>query len=197
MADAEQAPRPAVLEPARSAGASTATPSVEAAPPAKAHDRAWFDALFAEQLGAVHRYLLRRGAGPDAEDLCADVFATAWRRRADVPTGHELAWLYRTAGYLLANFWRKGRAVPVAEVPEDREGALSADPADLAVRDDAVRRVLARLSPKDRQVLLLHAWEGLDGEALGRALGLTRGGAAAALSRARSRLRAAWQGEAD
>lgn len=159
-------------------------------------ERGWFDELFEAHVDEVHRFFLRRGAGSDAEDLCADVFATAWRRRADLPEGHELAWLYRTAGYLLANFRRKGRPEPVPDVPEDPDGGQAADPAELAVADAAVREVLARLSPKDRTVLLLHAWEGLDGEGLGQALGLTRGGAAAALSRARARLRRVWQEQA-
>ena len=159
-------------------------------------ERAWFDDLFATHVDAVHRYFQRRGAGPDAEDLCADVFATAWRRRADLPEEHELAWLYRTAGYLLANFRRKGRAEPVEHLPEDPGGQYAPDPADLAVADATLQQVLSQLSAKDRQVLLLHAWEGLAGEGLGHALGLTRGGAAAALSRARSRLRQAWQEQA-
>ena len=55
-----------------------------------------------------------------------------------------------------------------------------------------VRRAMATLSARDRKVLMLHAWEGLDGEGLAKALGVTRGGAAAALSRARARLREAW-----
>lgn len=161
-----------------------------AARPHRLRERDWFEDLFESHLDAVHRFLLRRGAGGDAEDLCADVFTTAWRRRADLPQGYELAWLYRTAGYLLANFRRKGRAEPVELLPDDGEHAP--DPAEIAVADAAVQEVLGRLSAKDRHVLLLHAWEGLDGEGLGHALGLTRGGAAAALSRARARLREAW-----
>src|SRR5690625_1096260 len=120
-------------------------------------ERGWFDDLFTTHVDAVHRYFVRRGAGPDAEDLCADVFATAWRRRADLPEEHELAWLYRTAGYLLANFRRKGRAEPVDQLPADRDGEYAPDPADLAVADATVQEVLALLSAKDRQVLLLHA----------------------------------------
>ncbi|WP_147915916.1 RNA polymerase sigma factor [Ruania zhangjianzhongii] len=179
MTDAEEAGAPP--HPARAGGV---------------RERAWFDDLFATHVDALHRYFVRRGAGPDSEDLCADVFATAWRRRADLPDEHELAWLYRTAGYLLANFRRKGRPEPMEHLPEDDDSEYAADPADLAVEDALVREVLAQLSAKDRQVLLLHAWEGLDGEGLAHALGLTRGGAAAALSRARARLRRAWREQA-
>lgn len=160
--------------------------------PAGPHDGAWFDALFAEHARAVHRYFLRRAPHDDAEDLAAEVLSTAWRRRDDVPEGHELAWLYRTAGFVLANYRRKGRAIPVEELPDDTDGEYASDPADIVVEDEAVRRVLAALSPRDRHVLLLHVWEGLDGEALGQALGISRGGAAAALSRARARLREGW-----
>lgn len=152
-------------------------------------DDAWFDELFRAHATPVYRYLLRRGAGQDAQDLAADVFATAWRRREVVPEGAELPWLYTTAGYVLANYRRKGRPTPVAEVPEVVENS---DPADLWITDEEVRSVLAALSPRDRQVLLLHAWEGLDGAALAQVLGISRGGADAALSRARARLRQAW-----
>lgn len=155
-------------------------------------DQAWFDALFAAHARDVHRYFLRRAPHDDAEDLAADVLATAWRRREDVPPGHELAWLYRTAGFVLANYRRKGRPTPVEEVPDDVDGSYASDPADIVVDDAQVREVLGRLSARDRHVLLLNVWEGLDGEALGQALGISRGGAAAALSRARARLRDGW-----
>ncbi|GAB2604965.1 RNA polymerase sigma factor [Pseudactinotalea suaedae] len=168
-------------------------PSEDASPRAVPRDRAWFDALFTEHARAVHRYFLRRAPHDDTEDLAADVLATAWRRREDVPEGHELAWLYRTAGFVLANYRRKGRPVPVEELPDDVDGTYAADPADIVVEDDELRGVLAGLSARDRQVLLLHVWEGLDGEGLGRALGISRGGAAAALSRARARLRDGWR----
>lgn len=152
-------------------------------------DDAWFDALFRAHARAVVRYVARRVPAADVEDLAADVLATAWRRRADVPDGAELPWLYRTAGFVVANHRRRSRPVPVAAVPEDVDDV---DPADLAVADDAVRRALTALSPRDRRILLLHAWEGLDGADLAAVLGISRGGADAALSRARARLREAW-----
>lgn len=155
---------------------------------------AWFEDLFRDHATAVYRYFARRVGPQEAEDLAADVLATAWRRREDVPDGAELPWLYRTAGFVLANHQRKGRPVPVEELPD--EPADDVDPAQLAVEDDEVRAVLAELSPRDRSILLLVAWEGLDGEALAQVLGVSRGGADAALSRARSRLRRAWEARA-
>lgn len=156
-------------------------------------DAAWFDQFFAEHATSVHRYFVRRAPYGDAEDLTADVFATAWRRREAIPPGFELPWLYRTASYVLSNHRRKPALTLLpdygAESPDD---AHAADPADLICEDDEVRRALGRLSARDRRVLMLHAWEGLDGEQLAQALGISRGGAAAALSRARSRLREAW-----
>jgi len=153
------------------------------------HDEAWFESLMTAHAKAVHRYFARRSDWCDVDDLTADVLATAWRRRDDVPDEAPLAWLYRTAGFVLANHRRKGRPVPVAELPE---AADLDDPAWHAVRDDELRQALAAVGPRDRQVLLLNAWEGLVGEGLAAALGVSRTAADSALSRARSRLRAAW-----
>lgn len=156
-------------------------------------DDAWFDELFRAHATALYRYFVRRGAAGDAQDLAADVLTTAWRRRADVPEGAELPWLYRTAGYVLANHRRKGRPIPVADVPDEVDDV---DPSDLSIVDEEVRAVLAALSARDRRVLLLHAWDGLDGDQLAEVLGIGRGGADAALSRARARLRQAWADQA-
>jgi RNA polymerase sigma-70 factor (ECF subfamily) len=153
------------------------------------HDAAWFEDLVRTHTRALHRYLVRRVGIGDADDLAADVLVVAWRRRDDVPDEVPLAWLYRTAGFVVANFRRKGRPIPVGDVPDD---VADDDPAVHAVRDEQVREVLRRLSPRDRQIVLLNAWEGLAGDDLAAVLGIGRGGADAALSRARARLATAW-----
>lgn len=157
-------------------------------------DATWFDAFFAQHATSIHRYFVRRAHHVDVEDLAAEVFATAWRRRDKIPADFELPWLYKTASYVLANHRRKPTLTLISdyEAQEGQQPARSTDPADLVMADDEVRRALSRLSTRDRSVLMLHAWEGLDGEGMAQALGLTRGGAAAALSRARARLRDAW-----
>jgi len=152
-------------------------------------DDAWFETMFRAHVGEVHRYAARRAARDDVDDLTAETFATAWRRRDDIGDGLELPWLYRTCAYLIANHRRKGVPTPVESVPELADDG---DPALTMVADEQVREVLLRLSPRDRQILLLNAWEGLQGDALAAVLGVSRGGADAALSRARARLREEW-----
>lgn len=156
-------------------------------------DAAWFTAVVHEHSTALVRYFARRGPRQDAEDLAAEVFVTAWRRRDDVPQDAVLPWLYRTAGFTLANHRRKHVELPVDIVPEAGTARVSDDPELSALFDAELRGALASVGERDRHILLLHAWEGLDGEELGAVLGISRSGADAALSRARKRLREAWQ----
>lgn len=156
-------------------------------------DAAWFEDLARNHSRAIVRYFARRAPYDDAEDLAAEVFLTAWRRRADVPAEAELPWLYKTAGYVLANFRRKRTELPVEELPERPTPArVGTDPEVSALFDAELRDALALVSERDRQIILLHAWEGLDGVQLAAVLGISRSGADAALSRARKRLREAW-----
>ncbi|MET0481263.1 MAG: sigma-70 family RNA polymerase sigma factor [Mycetocola sp.] len=155
-------------------------------------DADWFTGIVHEHSTALVRYFARRGPRQDAEDLAADVLATAWRRRDDVPREAVLPWLYRTAGFTLANHRRKHFDVPVEEVRESSPMRVGADPELSALFDAELRGALGSVGERDRQILLLHAWEGLDGVELAEVLGISRSGADAALSRARSRLRKAW-----
>lgn len=156
-------------------------------------DAAWFTTVVHEHSTALVRYFARRGPRQDAEDLAAEVFAIAWRRRNDVPPEAVLPWLYRTAGFTLANHRRKHIDLPVDVVPESGSARVSEDPELSALFDAELRGALASVGERDRQILLLHAWEGLDGAELAEVLGISRSGADAALSRARKRLQSAWQ----
>ncbi|HZU92821.1 MAG TPA: sigma-70 family RNA polymerase sigma factor [Microbacterium sp.] len=153
-----------------------------------AADAEWFASEVTTHLDAVYRYFLRRSAVQDAEDLAAEVFEIAWRRRADVPVDWVLPWLYRTAGFVLANHRRRVRALPLQLADEP----IDDDHAHRIAERDRLSRALAELSERDRDILLMHAWEGLTGDELAAALGISRSGAQAALSRARARLRLVW-----
>lgn len=172
----------------------TAEPVVaDAVASAASAETAWFTAAVHEHSTALVRYFARRGPRQDAEDLAAEVFVVAWRRRDEVPREAVLPWLYRTAGFTLANHRRKHVDLPVDIVPETGTARVSEDPELSALFDSELRGALESVGERDRQILLLHAWEGLDGDELGAVLGISRSGADAALSRARKRLREAWQ----
>lgn len=171
--------------------AGTALPVTLPAPDHNA-DAAWFTTVVREHSAALVRYFARRGPRQDAEDLAAEVLAVAWRRRDDVPLEAVLPWLYRTAGFTLANHRRKLIDLPVDEVPETGTVRVSEHPELSALFDAELRGALESVGERDRQILLLHAWEGLDGTELAEVLGISRSGSDAALSRARKRLQEAW-----
>ena len=177
-------------------------------PPSDERDQAWFERLFREHHAAVLRYAFRRVPG-EADDVVAEVFATAWRRRADVPA-EPLAWLYRTAGHQIQHAQRgAARRYQVAERAQQmtREGAMAphgeAAPGDLADQvvaaadgQSQVRRALARLKPQDAEILRLWGWEELDARSLGEVLGCRAATARVRLHRAMRRLERALDAEA-
>lgn len=139
----------------------------------------------------VRRYLYRRLTGSvdpasTADDLTADVLVIAWRKRADIPQGAELAWLYAVARRVLANFRRRPQEVLSADLGE-LDAIDESDPAEIVTDDAALAQAWRSLVPRDREILRLVAWEGLSGAQLATALGISEGGAVAALSRARAR----------
>jgi RNA polymerase sigma-70 factor (ECF subfamily) len=139
----------------------------------------------------VRRYLYRRLMGSadpasTADDLTADVLVVAWRRRGDVPHGAELPWLYAVARRVLANHRRRPQDVLIAALGE-LDAIDEADPGEIVTDNAALGDAWRAISSRDREVLRLVAWEGLSGAQLATALGISEGGAAAALSRARSR----------
>ena len=148
-----------------------------------------FEALFQDNADLVRRYIARRHVGNDVDDLTADVFTLAWEKLDSLPPGFELAWLYRTAWNILSNEHRKVRPIATETVPDTPEP----DFADDVIDDVRLKQCWQQLSGKDREVLRLSAWEGLTGRELAHALGLSEGGASAALFRARGRLTELWQ----
>lgn len=148
------------------------------------YDHAWFAQLFRGNAQLISKFLYRRTQPDVVEDLTAETFATAWRRREDIPQGMELQWLYKTAGYLAANHNRKKSAITVEDFPEIRHDS---DPALVVIEDAILKTAFFRLSEKDRKVLVLAAWEGQSAEEIGEVLDMTPNAAAVALSRARAR----------
>ncbi|MCP9210733.1 RNA polymerase sigma factor [Streptomyces sp. NEAU-Y11] len=153
-----------------------------------------FDAAYREHYWAVSRFVARRldEQTADVEEVVAEVFAVAWRRRAELPDP-PLPWLYGVARHCLANTVRgRGRYRRLLarlghhELTRDQRTAPGPD----AERPGSwVLEALDRLGEADQEVLRLTAWEELSVDEVSTVLGCGRSAAAMRLHRARRRLR--------
>ena len=138
----------------------------------------------------VVRYLRRRNSAAPARDLAAETFLVAWRR-SDQALERGLPWLLRTASLTLRNWERSQRR---GDNLVQRIGAqqpdTDADPALAHGDRQWVRDAVRQLPMKDRELLLLVTWEGLEVRDAARVVGCSPAAAAVRLHRARRRLRA-------
>jgi RNA polymerase sigma-70 factor, ECF subfamily len=146
-----------------------------------------FATVYSEHLPAISRYLARRVHRDHIEDLAADVFALAWRKRDSVTPGEELPWLYRIAANLVANH-RRRQAASSSFIASLRpaDSAPAAD--DIVIADQQLASAWKQLSAKDREVLALAVFEDLPVATIATALGVSANAVSIRLHRARRQL---------
>ena len=145
-----------------------------------------FTALFDAHRDAVRAYLWRRDAEL-ADDVTAETFLVCWRRLDAVPA-EPLPWLLGVARNIRLNQRRGERRRGRLEGRLRLETTPARDPAAAVSERDAIRAALSNLDERDREVLLLTAWDQLDRDAIAVVLGCTRANVAVRLLRARRRL---------
>jgi RNA polymerase sigma-70 factor (ECF subfamily) len=146
------------------------------------------EALFAEYAQVVRAYALRRIDPSTADDIVSEVFVVAFRRLEEIPAD-PLPWLLATARRILAN---DRRAAGRREAVTAQLTVLHASVwRDEVAGEPELLGALAKLSDRDREILLLVAWEDLDPASAAAALGCSRATFAVRLHRARRRLAAA------
>ncbi|MFF2538849.1 RNA polymerase sigma factor [Streptomyces cyaneofuscatus] len=148
-----------------------------------------FEEVYRETSVPVLRFLRRRLPGQLAEDALSEVYLTAWRRRLEV-RGEYLPWLYGIARLVAANALRSaGRAYRLRELmlatAEDRPGAAAEDGAMGRI---AAVEALDRMPDKDREALILVAWDGLGTRQAAQVAGCGVAAFSVRLHRARRRL---------
>ena len=137
-------------------------------------------------------FILRRVRNEDdAEDILQDVF---WKIHDNIHTlkeGNKLeAWVYQITRNTIIDYYRRQGRAPlyVSEVPEhgpepiDAEGTLEEVAACL-------KPMIADLSEKYRQAILLTEYEGLTQKEMAQKLGLSLSGAKSRVHRARETLK--------
>lgn len=161
-----------------------------------------FAPLFDRHAPVIYRYLARRAGSEVADDLTAETFLAAFRRRDsyDLACADARPWLYGVATRVLAQHWREDarqlriRLAAVPDLNDPGHGDQVAGDVTAAAMRGALAEGLASLPAGDRDVLLLIAWEQLTYEEVARALAIPVGTVRSRLNRARMRLRSALAG---
>ena len=147
------------------------------------------DRLVDRHHGELRRFVRRRLSDGDAiDDVLAETFCVAWRRRNDIPDP-ATPWLMRVCSNVISTYERsarrrlrlRARLLSLRE-PEAR------DPAELVDRQSQIRAAFSSIGESHREVLRLVAWDGLSITDAAAVCGCTPGAFRVRLHRARNEL---------
>jgi RNA polymerase sigma factor (sigma-70 family) len=154
-----------------------------------------FDAAFDAEFSRLNLFLRRRVGAATADDLSAETFAIAYARWERFDQARPVRpWLYGIASNLVLRHWRDERRMLRAYARTGVDPVVAEDAAEASRVDaaDAYRTIaadIAALRPRDREILLLHAWADLSDREIADALNLPIGTVKSRLHRMRERLR--------
>ena len=130
-----------------------------------------FERVFNDCYEPLFRYVARRVAADAVQDVVSETFLVAWRRHSDL-RGEPLPWLLGIARRV-ASTQRRGSAR--REALRERlhaERAPVEATAGIEASDPRLGQALACLPERDREALILIAWDGLDHRTAARGDGL-------------------------
>lgn len=145
-----------------------------------------FETIYNAACDQLLAYLLRRTNHHEALEVLGETWLVAWRRRQEIPA-NSLPWLIGVARNVLANHRRRlQRHNQLVERLRLNEAPLNQQSieADLS---SSVEAALGRLSPTDREILILVAWDDLKPREAAAAMGWTPATLSVRLHRARKR----------
>jgi RNA polymerase sigma-70 factor (ECF subfamily) len=150
-----------------------------------------FERLARENAPAVANYLRRRIyplSPSDLDDLVEDVLIVVWQRIDNVPADAETAWMIGVARNVLQNARRKKNRATAFEATL-RPLMTESSAEDAVIADTAITEALLLLEPDEREILMLHFWDGLRSAQIAHILGTSENAAAVRLSRSLSQFR--------
>lgn len=154
-----------------------------------------FATIFDRHAAIVGSYARRRVGLDAVDDILSETFLTAFRRREsfDQSWDSSLPWLLGIATRVIHRYrkseerqWR-AEAASVAESSTSLEGDID-NRVDAAAALRELGPLIAALSPRERDVLLLHAWGDLTYEQIAGALKIPIGTVRSRLNRIRKKL---------
>ncbi len=156
-------------------------------------DRAAFELLYSETVHEMFtfvRWQCRNDAV--AEDLTANVFLKAWKSARSYRQGSRSyrRWLFTIARNELVDHWRRSReTLPIdgLQLPDLAQG----DGGEQEVDAESVLRALERLTPEQREVVVMRFFNDYSHAEIARQLGKREGAVRAQLLRALRQMRKA------
>lgn len=152
-----------------------------------------FDALFQRLYPSLFRYLHRLTGDPDvAEDIAQEAFVRLLSQ--NLPDAEARPWLFAVAMNLVRDRARKTErrqrllsAVPTGPTPDPRPDEVT----ERREQIEAVQSALARIAPRDKQLLLMRE-EGFTYEEMARAVGVAPSSIGTLIARALRRFSGAY-----
>ncbi|MDY0912287.1 RNA polymerase sigma factor [Rathayibacter festucae] len=141
-----------------------------------------FEDLYAANVTDLLRFVRRRAPEHLVDDVVAETFLVAWRRRRDLPSPPR-PWLFATASNVLRNALRRETREQLVAA---RVWLPDAVDVDSSAEIDALN-ALRSMSEADQEVLSLHVWEDLSDAEAAKVLGCSRAAFSMRLSRAKRR----------
>jgi len=145
-----------------------------------------FERVFQDCYEAVYRYTARRVAPEAVQDVVSETFLAAWRRRGEVEA-EPLPWLLGIARRTASNH-RRGSARRDALHQRLSSERPPADDIDIGGDDPRLAAALTTLAERDREALMLVAWDGLEHRVAATVMGCSTGAFTVRLHRARRKL---------
>jgi RNA polymerase sigma factor (sigma-70 family) len=160
----------------------------------EADRRVTFEHLFRETRSDLLAYALRRSTDPeDAADLLAETYLIAWEKIDALPRGEQARlWLFGVMrNVLLRGVRRSASRQALAQRLATELQRASASP-ERAVDDETVAALHAAvnsLPPREQEIVMLTAWEGLTPREIATVLGTSANAVRIRLHRARVQLK--------
>ena len=158
-----------------------------------------FEAAYQTELPRIYNFFRYRvGDDQVAEDLTAETFEKAWRKReqyrADLASFST--WLFALARRVAADYYRKRR--PTSSL-EETTVASDVSPIEDLAQERAefaqLAQLLARLADRERELVALKYGAGLTNRDIARLTGLSETNVSTILFRVTQQLRAQWKDE--
>lgn len=159
----------------------------------RAADRRLFERLVYETRDDLLAYALRRSASPeDAADALSETYLIAWRKLDRIPPGEQARlWLFGVTRNVMrqGGDHRRSRDALVDRLAREVRAASDFEPATEHDRGGrALHAALATLPERDREIMMLTAWEGLTPKEIAAVVGIPANVVRVRLHRARARL---------